>query len=139
VRVFGLSTDDQGGVIAKARVRRRDPISDPISNTFGFVADIVGPANLMPGLTVYVHLPRTGDGNFWLPFAAFPAGSDLKAGASNTVFIVKGERVSSRGVVVKAVDGDQVEVEAGLVKGDRVVVAPPAGLRDGDHVTVSQP
>jgi hypothetical protein len=74
-----------------------------------------------------------------LPFAAFPAGSDLKAGASNTVFIVKGERVSSRGVVVKAVDGDQVEVEAGLVKGDRVVVAPPAGLRDGDHVTVSQP
>ncbi len=77
-QVFGLSTDDQGGVIAKARVRRRDPIADPISNTFGYVADIVGPANLMPGLTVYVHLPRTGDGNFWLPLAAFPAGSDLK-------------------------------------------------------------
>ncbi len=47
--------------------------------------------------------------------------------------------MSSRGVVVKAIDGDQVEVEAGLVKDDRVVVAPPAGLRDGDHVTVSQP
>jgi RND family efflux transporter MFP subunit len=138
-QVFGLSTDDQGGVIAKARVRRRDPIADPISNTFGFVADIVGPANLMPGLTVYVHLPRAGDGNFWLPLAAFPTGSDFKTGASNTVFIVKGERVSSRGVVVKAIDGDQVEVESGLGKGDRVVVAPPVGLRDGDHVTVIEP
>src|SRR5678816_1752769 len=39
-QVLGLSTDDQGGVIAKARIRRRDPIADPISNTFGYVADL---------------------------------------------------------------------------------------------------
>jgi len=138
-QVFGLSTDDQGGITAKARVRRRDPIADPISNTFGYVAEIVGPANLMPGLTVYVHLSRAGGGSFWLPLAAFPAGSDVKNGGSNTVFIVKGERVSSRGVMVKTIEGDQVEVESGLMKDDRVVLAPPAGLRDGDHVTVSQP
>jgi len=98
----------------------------------------VGPGNLMPGLTVYVHLPRTGDGTLWLPLAAFPTGSDLKNGASNTVFIVKGERVSSRGVVVKAIEGDQVEVESGLLQDDRVVLAPPVGLKDGDHVVVSQ-
>jgi len=138
-QVFGLSIDDQGGITAKARVRRRDPIADPISNTFGYVAEIVGPANLMPGLTVYVHLSRAGGGSFWLPLAAFPAGSDVKNGGSNTVFIVKGERVSSRRVVVKTIEGDQVEVESGLMKDDRVVLAPPAGLRDGDHVTVSQP
>src|SRR5436190_9697872 len=67
-QVLGLSADDQGGgVIAKARIRRRDPIADAISNTFGYVAEIVGPANLTPGLTVYVHLSRPGGGNFWLP------------------------------------------------------------------------
>jgi RND family efflux transporter MFP subunit len=137
-QVLGLSTDDQGGVIAKARIRRRDPIADPISNTFGYVADIVGSGTLMPGLTVYVHLPRAGNGNFWLPLAAFPLGSDLKNGASNTVFIVKGERVFSRGVVVKAIEGDQVEVESGLLKDDRVVLAPPVGLKDGDQVAISQ-
>ena len=137
-QVLGISTDDQGGVIAKVRIRRRDPIADAISNTFGFVAEIVGPANLMPGLTVYVHLPRAGGGNFWLPLSAFPYGSDVKNGASNTVFIVKGERVFSRGVVVKAIEGDQVEVESGLIKDDRVVLAPPAGLKDGDQVAISQ-
>jgi len=138
-QVLGLSTDDQGHVIARARIRRRDPIADAISNTFGYVAEIVGPGNLIPGLTVYVHLPRPGKGNFWLPLAAFPFGSDLKYGASNTVFIVKGESVSSRSVVVKAIEGDQVEVESGLMKNDRVVLAPPAGLKDGDQVVVSQP
>lgn len=137
-QVLGLSTDDQGRVIAKARIRRRDPIADAISNTFGYVAEIVGPGNLMPGLTVYVHLPHAGDETFWLPLTAFPTGSDFKKGDSSTVFIVKGERVSSRGVVVKAIEGDQVEVESGLMKDDRVVLAPPAGLKDGDRVVVSQ-
>ena len=137
--MLGLSADDQGGgVIAKARIRRRDPIADAISNTFGYVAEIVGPANLTPGLTVYVHLSRPGGGNFWLPLAAFPLGSELKNGASNTVFIVKGERVFSKGVVVKAIEGDQVEVESGLMKNDRVVLAPPVGLKDGDQIVVSQ-
>jgi len=138
-QMLGLSTDDQGGIIARARIRRRDPIADAISNTFGYVAEIVGPGNLTPGLTVYVHLPRAGVGNFWLPLAAFPTGSDLKNGAPTTIFIVKGERVSSRGVVVKAIEGDQVEIASGLMKDDRVVLAPPAELKDGDHVTVSQP
>ena len=140
-QVLGLSTEDQGRVIAKARIRRRDPIADPLSNTFGYVAEIIGPATLMPGLTVYVHLPHFYDGNvsFWLPRAAFQNGSDLKTGATNSVFVVKGDRVSSQGVVVKAIEGDQVEIESGLVKDDRVVLAPPAGLKDGDRVAVSQP
>jgi multidrug efflux pump subunit AcrA (membrane-fusion protein) len=59
--------------------------------------------------------------SFGCHLAAFPTGSDFKKGDSSTVFIVKGERVSSRGVVVKAIEGDQVEVESGLMKDDRVV------------------
>jgi hypothetical protein len=54
------------------------------------------------------------------------------------VFVVQGEQVSCRSVVVKSIEGDQVEVKSGLMKDDRVVLAPPAGLKDGDHITVSQ-
>ena len=141
-QVLGISTDDRGAVMAKARIRRRDPIADAINNTFGYVAEIVGPvrpAQLIPGLTVYVHVPRSGDSriSFWLPLTAFPNRSDIKNGVPNTVFVVKGEKVFSRGVVVKTVEGDQVEVESGLIKDDRVILAPPEGLKDGDHVTVS--
>ena len=139
--ILGLSTEDQSAVIAKARIRRRDPIADSINNTFGYVADIVGPANLMPGMTVYVHVPGFGESHIslWLPLAAFPSGSDLKSSATNTVFVVKGDRVASRSVLITAIEGDQVGIESGLMKDDRVVLAPPAGLKDGDRVSVSQP
>lgn len=137
-QVFGLSTDDRSAVIAKARIRRREPLADAISNTFGYVAEITGPLNLVPGLTVYVHLPRAGDArtSFWLPLAAFPAGADLKHGVSSTVFVVTAEKVSSRTVMINAIEGDQVEVESGLMGNERVVLGPPAHLKDGDQVTV---
>ena len=137
-QALDLSTDDQKVVIAKARIRRREPVADAISNTFGYVADITGRLNLMPGLTVYVHLPRSGENknSMWLPVAAFPAGADLKQGVASAVFVVNGEKVSSRAVMVKALDGDQVEVESGLMGNERVVLAPPANLKDGDRVTV---
>jgi len=139
-QVLGISVSEQGGVITKARIRRHDPVADAISNTFGYVADIVGSSNLMPGLTVYVHLQRSSEvnTNFWVPLAAFPTGSDLKNGGSTMVFVVKGEQVSCRSVVVKAIEGDQVEVESGLLKDDLVVLAPPSGLKDGDHITINQ-
>ena len=137
-QVFDLSTDDQKTVIAKARIRRREPVADAISNTFGYVAEISGRINLMPGLTVYVHLPRATEtkAGVWLPVTAFATGADLKQGVSSTVFVVNGEQVSRRAVMVKAVEGDQVEIESGLTENDLVVLAPPANLKDGDRVTV---
>lgn len=139
--VVGLSREDQSAVIAKARIRRRDPIADAINNTFGYVADIVDPSNLMPGLTVYVHVPRIVENHvsLWLPLTAFPSASDLKSGATKRVFVVTGDRVASRSVLITAIEGDQVGVESGLMKDDRVVLAPPAGLKDGDRVAVSKP
>lgn len=136
-RVLNLSPVNSDTIIAKARIRRIDPIADATSNTFGYVADIIGAARLMPGLAVNVHLPRTAGGvSFWVPRAAFNASADLHNGASNTLFVIAGEKASSRTVVVAALEGDQVEVVAGLVKDDRVVLAPPAGLKDGDLIEV---
>jgi RND family efflux transporter MFP subunit len=54
-------------------------------------------------------------------------------------FIVKGDKgdvVERRAVRVGGTDGDRVEVLAGLHAGDRVVLSPPAELKDGGKVTV---
>ena len=134
-RVLNLSPVNSDTTIAKARIRRIDPIADATSNTFGYVADIIGAVRLMPGFAVNVHLPRAAGGvSFWVPRTAFNTGADLHNGASSTLFVIEGEKASSRTVVVAALEGDQVEVVAGLVKDDRVVLAPPAGLKDGDLV-----
>ena len=91
----------------------------------------------MPGLSVNIHFPRTAGGSsFWVPRTAFDAGADLHNGASNTLFVIEGEKASSRSVVVAAIEGGQVEVVAGLLKDDLVVLAPPTGLKDGDLIGV---
>lgn len=138
-RVLNLSPvnrDDE--IIAKARIRHIDPIADATSNTFGYVADIIGPVGLMAGLAVNVHVPRTpGANSFWVPRAAFNTAADLHNGASNTLFVINGGKALSRTVIVAALEGDQVEVVAGLVQADRVVLSPPSVLKDGDTVEVA--
>jgi RND family efflux transporter MFP subunit len=57
-------------------------------------------------------------------------------GAATFVFVVKGDVVERRAVRVGTADGDRVEVLAGLSAGDRVVLAPPAELKDGGKISV---
>jgi membrane fusion protein, multidrug efflux system len=138
-QIISLSGMNDGQVIATARIRRIDPIADSTTNTFGYLADIVGGSGLMPGLTVNVHLPRGGNAeSFWIPRAAFRPDVDLHNGSSIALFVVEGDKASSRIVVVSGLEGDQVEVVSGLVKDDRVVLAPPAGLKDGDAVQLNR-
>ena len=54
----------------------------------------------------------------------------------NFAFVVHGDTVERRAVSVGGTDGDRVEVVAGLRAGDRVVLSPPVGMKDGDKVTV---
>jgi RND family efflux transporter MFP subunit len=138
-RILNLSTLNSEATIATARIRLIDPVADATSNTFGYIADVIGPAGLMPGLAVNVHVPRAeGNVSFWVPRAAFNERADLHNGGSNTLFVVAGEKALSRTVVIAGLEGDQVEVVAGLTADERIVIAPPTGLRDGDTVEVSQ-
>src|SRR4051812_27623453 len=137
-QLINLSAVNHDATIATARVRRVDAVADPTSNTLGYWADITSGSGLMPGLAVNVHLPRPANSlAFWVPRAAFPAGAALAGGASVTLFTVEGERVSARMVIVGAIEGDQVEIVSGLTGGDRVVLMPPAEMKDGDTVEVS--
>ena len=66
-----------------------------------------------------------------VPGAAVSRGSD---GAR--VWVIERGRVTSRPVEVGPVRGNQVEVRSGLVGGESIVLAAPAGLKEGARVRV---
>lgn len=136
--IVNLSAVDDNRIIARARIRRVNPVADSTSNTFGYVADVTSGSGLMPGLAVNVHLPRADDAiSFWIPRAVFPAGTDLRNSASAMLFIANGSRAGARIVLVNAIEGDQVEIVSGLSTNDSVILSPPAGLKDQDPIEVS--
>lgn len=134
--LVALFLPDSDRAVAQARVRRLDPVADAASNTFGYLADVVGGAGLIPGTAVNVRVPRPGARQtFWVPRAAFPAGAlEQAAGATATLLVVEGERCAARAVTLGASDGEQIEITAGLAAGERVILAPPANLKTGDVV-----
>ena len=137
--IVSLSLANSHQIIARARIRRTDPVADAGSNTLGHLADVVGRTNLIPGLSVNVHIPRSIIGStIWVPRAAFPPGADLRTGAVSTLLVVEGDKCAERVVEIGTVDGDQVEIHSGLTIGDHVILAPPAGLKAGDTVAVRQ-
>jgi hypothetical protein len=92
----------------------------------------------MPGLAVNVHLPRGGKADsFWIPRAAFYANTDLHNRSAITLFVVEGQGLVSNRCGF-GLEGDQVEVVSGLIKDNRVVLAPPGGLKDGDVVQLNR-
>jgi len=133
--VVGISLVDRGAIVASARVRRIQPVADPASNTFGYVADVIGGRGLMPGLAVNVRVARMASApNILVPQTAFPANSNLRRGTAATLFVVDGDRCAVRSVWVNSLDGDQVEIVSGLNAGDRVILSPPVQLKAGDLV-----
>jgi RND family efflux transporter MFP subunit len=135
--IVSLSPAENDQIIARARIRRIDPVADAASNTLGFLADVPGGPGLMPGMAVNVHVPRRGAGpTVWIPQTAFPTGADVRKGAASTVFVAAGNKCAARAVWVNSVAGDQVEIVSGLAMGDRVILSPPAELKAGDLVEI---
>ena len=60
-----------------------------------------------------------------------PAAAVTMFGQMERVFVVEDGRAALRLVKTGTVRGDRVEILAGLTDGDRFVVDPPAGLREG--------
>jgi membrane fusion protein (multidrug efflux system) len=135
--IVNLSLAESGRVVAKARVRRVDPVVDAVSNSLGYLADVIEGAGLLPGSAVYVRIPPAASGSaLRIPRAAFPATAELRFGASASLFVLEGEKCAVRTVWVTLIESDQVEISYGLAIGDRVIIAPPAELKAGDVVEV---
>lgn len=135
--IISLSLVDADQIVARARIRRIDPVADAASNTLGYLADVIGGKGLMPGMAVNVRFPRATVGStLWISRAAFQPGADLRNGVAGTVFVVDGDRSAARAVWVNAVQGDLVEIISGLSQGERVILSPPAELKAGDVVEI---
>jgi len=65
-----------------------------------------------------------------------PTSARRTINGTTVVFVIQNDRVERRAVTLGAVDGDVVEVTAGLSAGERVVTDGPADLTDGDRVVV---
>lgn len=65
---------------------------------------------------------------------AIPRSAIQQRDGRDVVWIVQGRRAERRAVTVRATNGEETELSAGVTAGERVVVKPPAELKDGDAV-----
>jgi multidrug efflux pump subunit AcrA (membrane-fusion protein) len=71
-----------------------------------------------------------------LPGVLVPATAIRNKGDASAVFIVKNGHARERKVTLGQSFGDARQVLSGLDRGDQVIVAAPAALRDGDPVRI---
>jgi RND family efflux transporter MFP subunit len=65
-----------------------------------------------------------------------PAAAVSRLGQMERVFVAVDTRAVLRLVKMGATRGDWVEILSGVAEGDRLVLAPPAGLREGQSLEV---
>ena len=70
------------------------------------------------------------------PVTLVPKAAVKEQNGSRYVFVVRQDTVERRAVQVGGLDGDRLEVRAGLRGGDRVVVSPPDDLAEGRPIVV---
>jgi RND family efflux transporter MFP subunit len=74
-------------------------------------------------------VPHGRSETLWVPREAL-----TRFGQMERVFVVEEQRASLRLVKTGRAQDDRLEILSGLTAGERVVVSPPAGLRDGQPV-----
>jgi RND family efflux transporter MFP subunit len=95
---------------------------------------------ILPDMGVKVAFHGEERGGAATPRArlTIPRAAVRKEENRDVVFVVKDDRVERRAVRVGIAEGDGVEVLSGLTSGERVVVNPPAELRDGGVVRIGE-
>jgi len=63
-----------------------------------------------------------------------PKAAIKREGDQSYSFVVRGDTVEKRAVKLGGADNDRLEVLAGLLPGDRVVISPPTELKDGSKI-----
>jgi HlyD family secretion protein len=96
---------------------------------------------ILPDMGVKVTFLRedtTGAAPAARPTALVPKSAVRSDNGASYVFVATQSTVERRAVQTGGTDGDRLEVTAGLSAGERVVVAPPAGLAAGVPVVIKQ-
>jgi len=119
----------------RVRVTALSPAGDPATHRFDLRADLPAlPASsgLRSGLFARLALPSVtgvqGDGSMTVPAAAI-----FQRGGLTGVFVADQSTARLRWIAPGSPAGDRIEIRAGLVAGERVVID-PGNLADGDLI-----
>jgi RND family efflux transporter MFP subunit len=116
------------------RVILLEPYIDPTTRTFNVQVQIDNPGHvLLSGMFVEVTL--IAEQRDAVPVV--PRTAVVERGGSKVVFVLQGQKVARREVVLGLGDDDVVEVRQGLEPGERIVVKGLETLSDGSRVSVS--
>jgi RND family efflux transporter MFP subunit len=122
------------GLTFAGRITELSAAADPTARTVAARIALPPGAVVRSGQFVRVRVPGAPARALLVPSAAVSV-----LGQMERVFVAgNGDRVELRLVKTGVVRGDQVEILSGLDPGDRVIPAPPAGLREGQAL-VPQP
>jgi multidrug efflux pump subunit AcrA (membrane-fusion protein) len=72
------------------------------------------------------------------PRIAVSQSALINRGNQNTVFLLQGSHVQQTSLQLGKKLGDMMEVTEGLKPGDRVVINPPKGLKDGSKIKIAE-
>jgi membrane fusion protein (multidrug efflux system) len=129
-----LTLDAQPGHAFAARVALVNPVVDHSNGTFKVTLEAPNPGGLLrPGSFARVRL-KTGS---FADALLLPRRGVLTEDGEQFVFVARGDTVSRARVAVGAVEGDQAQILAGVVAGDRVVTVGQGGLKPGARIKVT--
>ena len=129
-----LMLDAQPGHAFSARVALVNPVVDHSNGTFKVTLEAPNPGGLLrPGSFARVRL-KTGS---FTDALLLPRRGVLTEDGEQFVFVARGDTVARARVTVGAVEGDQAQILAGLVAGDRVVTIGQGGLKPGARIKVT--
>jgi RND family efflux transporter MFP subunit len=121
------------------RISRINPTADPATRQVRLYVDVPNPGRLVGGLFVSGRaLLEEIRGAVGVPKAAVRLEGDQRA---PVVYVVSGDRVSRRSVVLGVEDQDRglVQVTSGVQAGERVIVGPVDRVSDGMRVEIAAP
>jgi len=126
-----LSADADGRRLSGV-LKEISSTADSATRSIGVKISVPAGAAVRSGQFVRVQIPGPV-----LRALLIPASALSLSGQMERVFVAgEGSRAILRLVKTGALRGDQLEVHSGLTAGERVVVAPPATLRDGQPLEV---
>lgn len=121
-----IKSDSFPGQVLEARVGRVTPKGDPINKTFRVRVTLPDDTPLMVGMTTEVNIvtAETADA-LLIPSTAL---------VDSKVFVAEDGVATERPVTIGIRGRNRVEVKDGVSAEDRVLAAPPTGLKPGERV-----
>ena len=125
VRVSAVTTDLEGTVVEMA------PVADPSSRTFLVKLDLPPAEGVRSGQFGRVLVPTGKTDAIWVPVSAL-----IVRGQMETLFVAVNQHAQLRLVRTGKHTNSEVELLAGLSRGENVITEGAAELHDGQPITV---